>query len=425
MPVTKRLDVTVPDGNYSRARTVSQLSGNIDVTFKVKLVGKNSADPQDWHAPNVYVNSDSQLEFAGYRIELMTIGSQILRYTAGSWQMVDENWDAVAYFAIGTEYTVRVTYAAGTISVYKDGTLILRYADPSPYSSGYFGLAASVCHVEWDDFTGSVNESFDSLATGSIADETRFGAFYVVTNSAGEHRIEVSGYSMQATASNWTAFGRSATLRAARELAAVQEAIVLARYSAALHKGRSLLAATRAFVVTTYAAELDSNRLHALTRQIAVAGGNAAIRFNRIARMQPKAILATGPNAKFKFPRTLTAGPMALNANAPEVWFYPKRNPDMSRRNSVLTMHDVQVVVDPDGYIIGIAQAPGRVSFFPRTNEESAAVGKLLWYTGEGSPEGKVAAPVGALYTRTDGELGQTFYVKEFGGETSQGWVLK
>lgn len=44
--------------------------------------------------------------------------------------------------------------------------------------------------------------------------------------------------------------------------------------------------------------------------------------------------------------------------------------------------------------------------------------------SGEGSPEGVLAAPVGALYTRTDGGASTTLYVKESGaGDT--GWAAK
>lgn len=44
---------------------------------------------------------------------------------------------------------------------------------------------------------------------------------------------------------------------------------------------------------------------------------------------------------------------------------------------------------------------------------------------GSGSPEGVVAAPVGAVYHRTDGGTGTSLYVKETGTTTSSGWVAK
>ena len=41
---------------------------------------------------------------------------------------------------------------------------------------------------------------------------------------------------------------------------------------------------------------------------------------------------------------------------------------------------------------------------------------------GTGSPEGRVAAPVGRMYLREDGEPGSVLYVKESGGSTTKGW---
>lgn len=45
-------------------------------------------------------------------------------------------------------------------------------------------------------------------------------------------------------------------------------------------------------------------------------------------------------------------------------------------------------------------------------------------YAGDGSPEGVVEAPVGALYQRWDGGAGTTLYVKE-SGSGNTGWVAK
>ena len=46
------------------------------------------------------------------------------------------------------------------------------------------------------------------------------------------------------------------------------------------------------------------------------------------------------------------------------------------------------------------------------------------WGSGSGSPEGVRAAPVGSLYTRTDGGSGTTLYVKE-SGTGNTGWTAK
>lgn len=50
--------------------------------------------------------------------------------------------------------------------------------------------------------------------------------------------------------------------------------------------------------------------------------------------------------------------------------------------------------------------------------------GTVRVLTGAGSPEGSVTAPVGSLYTRTDGGAGTTLYVKE-SGSGNTGWVGK
>lgn len=48
----------------------------------------------------------------------------------------------------------------------------------------------------------------------------------------------------------------------------------------------------------------------------------------------------------------------------------------------------------------------------------------LRGYTGTGSPESVVTAPVGSIYLRTDGGSGTSFYVKE-SGTGNTGWVAK
>jgi len=48
----------------------------------------------------------------------------------------------------------------------------------------------------------------------------------------------------------------------------------------------------------------------------------------------------------------------------------------------------------------------------------------VVWKTGTGSPENVVLAPVGSLYSRTDGGANTTLYVKE-SGTGNTGWVAK
>jgi hypothetical protein len=48
----------------------------------------------------------------------------------------------------------------------------------------------------------------------------------------------------------------------------------------------------------------------------------------------------------------------------------------------------------------------------------------VFWTSGSGSPEGVVTAPIGSIYTRTDGGAGTTLYVKE-ANTSANGWVAK
>jgi hypothetical protein len=50
--------------------------------------------------------------------------------------------------------------------------------------------------------------------------------------------------------------------------------------------------------------------------------------------------------------------------------------------------------------------------------------GNVTWSSGSGSPEGVVTAPIGSLWTRTDGGANTTLYVKE-SGSGNTGWVAK
>jgi hypothetical protein len=53
----------------------------------------------------------------------------------------------------------------------------------------------------------------------------------------------------------------------------------------------------------------------------------------------------------------------------------------------------------------------------------NAFAGRL--FTGEGSPEGVIAADRGALYLRTDGGTSTTLYVKTANAGLKTGWTAK
>lgn len=48
----------------------------------------------------------------------------------------------------------------------------------------------------------------------------------------------------------------------------------------------------------------------------------------------------------------------------------------------------------------------------------------VFWSSGSNTPEGAITAPVGSIYSRTNGGAGTSFYVKE-SGTGNTGWVAK
>lgn len=59
-----------------------------------------------------------------------------------------------------------------------------------------------------------------------------------------------------------------------------------------------------------------------------------------------------------------------------------------------------------------------------RTAEYHTTETGVKWTSGSGTPEGAVTAPVGSLFTRTDGGASTTLYVKE-SGSGNTGWIAK
>jgi hypothetical protein len=51
-------------------------------------------------------------------------------------------------------------------------------------------------------------------------------------------------------------------------------------------------------------------------------------------------------------------------------------------------------------------------------------LGTVMWTSGTGTPEGNVVANVGSLYTRRDGGVSTTLYVKQ-SGTGNTGWAAK
>lgn len=83
-------------------------------------------------------------------------------------------------------------------------------------------------------------------------------------------------------------------------------------------------------------------------------------------------------------------------------------------------------VGDNDTFAFGTSQETNRATLVGSrlTASGGFSTGTARWTSGTGSPEGVVTAPVGSLYTRTDGGAGTTLYVKE-SGTGNTGWVAK
>jgi hypothetical protein len=78
--------------------------------------------------------------------------------------------------------------------------------------------------------------------------------------------------------------------------------------------------------------------------------------------------------------------------------------------------------VDAGADRVGIGTATPAQSL--HVNSGRIRLGTVDWITGSGSPEGVHSAAIGSFYSRTDGGLLSSFYVKE-SGTGNTGWVAK
>ena len=85
----------------------------------------------------------------------------------------------------------------------------------------------------------------------------------------------------------------------------------------------------------------------------------------------------------------------------------------------------IKTALNDDDWLIGQEEAAGLGNMFRiKASDAVPALPPAIITSGEGSPEGAVAAPVGSLFTRTDGSESTTLYVKETGAGNT-GWVAK
>lgn len=77
-----------------------------------------------------------------------------------------------------------------------------------------------------------------------------------------------------------------------------------------------------------------------------------------------------------------------------------------------------------NGRAVFYSSADGVIDARNNANSAYASLQTLYHRFGSGSPEGAVTAPVGCIYSRTDGGAGTSLYVKE-SGTGNTGWVAK
>jgi len=76
------------------------------------------------------------------------------------------------------------------------------------------------------------------------------------------------------------------------------------------------------------------------------------------------------------------------------------------------------------GVYVNTGSAAGE-EFIHLTGSGTPGSGSIVWMSGTGSPEGKIAAKVGSVFCRTDGGASTTMYVKEAGAAGNTGWKAK
>jgi len=89
-----------------------------------------------------------------------------------------------------------------------------------------------------------------------------------------------------------------------------------------------------------------------------------------------------------------------------------------------LVWNSTSAASDTPSADIGIARSAAGQLKVTDSSSGFGAISSLYQRFGAGSPESSVTAPVGAVYHRTDGGTGTSFYVKE-SGSGNTGWVAK
>lgn len=81
----------------------------------------------------------------------------------------------------------------------------------------------------------------------------------------------------------------------------------------------------------------------------------------------------------------------------------------------------VNAIKDRSSYFISVG---GTTTNYYKELPNGIQINQVTWTSGSGTPEGAITAPVGSLYTRTNGGANTTLYVKE-SGTGNTGWIAK
>ena len=103
--------------------------------------------------------------------------------------------------------------------------------------------------------------------------------------------------------------------------------------------------------------------------------------------------------------------------------------------NSSITIDNKPLIVNPGGATEWVSidhdatdgvieTGTGDLVLKPASGAVTLGAGGPKWISGTGTPEGAVTAPVGSLFSRTDGGASTTLYVKESGAGNT-GWIAK
>lgn len=152
-----------------------------------------------------------------------------------------------------------------------------------------------------------------------------------------------------------------------------------------------------------------------------------------VLRAQGKALTIAGPGGIFDMAVTTSGNGAGLRVQGTNtassgmpvgIGLVRTMNQTATAGYTGLSMNITEAATGSGAKFLIDAQVGGSSKFKVDTNGKVTLGNGPSISTGTGSPEGVVTAPIGSLYTRTDGVPGSTLYVKE-SGTGATGWTAK